>query len=270
MSFDLCRVRVAQKPYYIENISTSIYSIEELCYYLYQNMYLIDESIVNEKLCDWLRDELGLKKLYKTLYDHLEKQDGTAWFVMPIFREIGYLNPEQMRTYQEKLSQIEVQPGEMRLKLKADYLVRSGMYQNAITEYLQILDHKSPGNLGAVFYAQIWNNLGCAYARLFLFADASTCFRKAWELTQTKEMLRKYVSTLPLFLEKEEYDKVMADLGADSVLTRKIQEYNAKEVQKAQKSAKGRLALEQDHLLALKALKDEYRRQSCFKQQDSI
>ena len=50
VSFDLCQVRTAQTPYYIENISTSIYSLEELCWYFYNNMYLIDETIVNEKL----------------------------------------------------------------------------------------------------------------------------------------------------------------------------------------------------------------------------
>ena len=29
----LCQVKKAEKPFYIENISTNIYSIEELCYY---------------------------------------------------------------------------------------------------------------------------------------------------------------------------------------------------------------------------------------------
>lgn len=29
----LCQLKRAEIPYYIENISTNIYSIEELCYY---------------------------------------------------------------------------------------------------------------------------------------------------------------------------------------------------------------------------------------------
>ncbi len=40
----LCQVKKAEKPFYIENISTNIYSIEELCYYLYNNLYLVDSS----------------------------------------------------------------------------------------------------------------------------------------------------------------------------------------------------------------------------------
>ena len=64
-------------PYYIENISTNIYSIEELCYYFYHNIYLLDETILNEHLCDWIRKELGLERLYRRLYKILEDEQGT-------------------------------------------------------------------------------------------------------------------------------------------------------------------------------------------------
>ena len=45
-SYILCQVKRASMPYYIENISTNIYSIEELCYYFYHNIYLLDETIL--------------------------------------------------------------------------------------------------------------------------------------------------------------------------------------------------------------------------------
>ena len=53
----LCQTKKAQRPYFIENISMNIYSIEELCYYLYHNLYLADHTVFNEELCSWLRDE---------------------------------------------------------------------------------------------------------------------------------------------------------------------------------------------------------------------
>lgn len=228
MSFDLCQVKRAAKPYYIESISTNIYTIEELCFYLYENVYLIDQTIVNEALCDWLRDELGLKKLYRQLYEQLDKQEGIAYFILPIFREIGYLSPEKMRQMQEKLGKLEVQPEDVRQKLKGDYLVKCGMYSNAMHEYYQILERRGPGNLGAQFYAEIWNNLGCAYARMFLFEDAAECFLRGYKQVETKEMLRRYVSVLPLYLSDEEYKKKLKALKADPHLVSRIQEYNSK------------------------------------------
>ena len=59
----LCQTKKAERPYYIENISMNIYSIEELCYYLYHNLYLADHTIFNEELCSWIRDELELPHL---------------------------------------------------------------------------------------------------------------------------------------------------------------------------------------------------------------
>lgn len=260
MSFDLCQIRKASKPYYIENISTSIYSIEELCFYLYHNPCLIDRSLMNEYLCDWLRDELGLTRLYRQLYEALDQEKGTAAFVLPIFREAGYLNTRQMHEYQSQLQQLEVQPQEMKEKLKADYLVRCGMYPAAIRQYRKLLDHQIPGN-NDDFYAQLWNNLGCAWAREFKFREASGCFLNAWELSKTKETLRKYVSTLPLYLSPDEYRNKMKELGAEEELLGKIQEYNASVAREAEKESDrdivGRTPQKQ-----LEEIREEYRRRS--------
>ena len=49
--------KTADSPYFIENISTNIYTLEELCYYLFHNLYLIDDTVMNERLCLWLQDD---------------------------------------------------------------------------------------------------------------------------------------------------------------------------------------------------------------------
>ena len=140
--YHLCQVKKAVHPYYIESISTNIFTIEELCFYLQKNIYLIDETIMNEGLCDWLRDELGLGRLYRKLYEQLEKQESVGNFILPIFQEIGYLSHEEFKKLQEKIAQIEVQPEDLRKKLKADYLVEYQMYANAVSEYRKILSRK--------------------------------------------------------------------------------------------------------------------------------
>lgn len=228
MGYDLCLLEQAKKPYYIENIRTGIYSLEELCFYLYHNMCLIDTTIMNEGLCDWIRDELHLTKLYRQLYEQLEKKDGAAFFILPIFREAGYLSHQQMREYQERLAKLEVQSEDMKQKLRGDYLVKERMFARAVWEYRQILARKNPGKLGTQFYAGVWNNLGAAYAGMFQFEQASDCFWESYSLMKTKETFRKYISALPLFLSEEAYRKKLEELKADPYLVQKIQEYNAK------------------------------------------
>lgn len=258
MGYDLCLLEQAKKPYYIENIRTGIYSLEELCFYLYNNMCLIDDTIVNEKLCDWIRDELRLTKLYRQLYEQLEKKDGVAYFVLPIFREAGYLSHQEMREYQEKLAKLEVQSEDMKQKLRGDYLVRERMYARAVWEYQQILKRKNPGKLGNQFYASVWNNLGCAYAGLFRFSQAADCFWESYSLMKTKETFRKYISTLPLFLSEEAYQKKLEELQADPYLVQKIQEYNAKICSSPEFTAQMKRMRERNPQELVREMKEEY------------
>lgn len=60
-SYYLCRTECAEKPFYIESIGRNICSLEELCYYFSQYIYLIDESVMNLELCKWTGSELDWK-----------------------------------------------------------------------------------------------------------------------------------------------------------------------------------------------------------------
>ena len=50
----ICNEPIAALPYYIEGISWNVYSIEELCYYIEHNTYLLDKDFMTEELCTWI------------------------------------------------------------------------------------------------------------------------------------------------------------------------------------------------------------------------
>ena len=41
----LCKESIAAMPYYIEGISLNVYSMEELCYFIQNNTYLIERDL---------------------------------------------------------------------------------------------------------------------------------------------------------------------------------------------------------------------------------
>ena len=136
----LCQVKRAKLPYYIENISTNIYSIEELCFYFYHNIYLLDSTILNEELCFWIRDQLGLKKLAENLYKHLDDDEMKVGdFILPVFKEINYLSLEEFRKLNRQIQQLAKEPEVLRQKRKGDYLMEHGKYVNAIKVYQKAL-----------------------------------------------------------------------------------------------------------------------------------
>lgn len=58
-SLILCHNKKASQPYKITRIHRKIYTIEELCYYLCNNLYLLNYTIMNEKICEWLYSGTG-------------------------------------------------------------------------------------------------------------------------------------------------------------------------------------------------------------------
>lgn len=259
----LCQVKRAKNPYYIESINTNIYTIEELCYYLHRNIYLLDQTIINEGLCDWIRDELGLIKLYRKLYQQLDKDESMGNFILPIFKEIGYLSYQEFQDIQEEISHIEIQPEDLRRKMKADYLVEYGMHMNGIQEYYQILKERNPGNMGVQFYASILNQMAAAYGKLFLFEEAADCLWQSYGIVKSKKVFQKYLSLLPLYLDPETYEKRLNALNADKIMVSELQKKNAQICKEAHSS---QLAQELSKLNTgevIGKLKKQYHKSTC-------
>lgn len=212
----LCQSKKAKIPYYIHAISTNIYTIEELCFYFYHNIYLLDRSIINEELCDWIRDELGMRKLYVRLYQALEQGGSIGNFILPIFKEIHYLSQEEFKNVQEQIQKVEVQPDEIRRKLKGDYLNEQGMYMNAIGEYEKLLLTGKRSALGNQFYADVLSNMGAAYGNLFLFQEAADCYKEAYTYKQSVQNYDSYLYATWMLLSEKEFQEFVKREGISS------------------------------------------------------
>ena len=114
----LCQTKKAETPYYIENISTNIYSLEELCYYFYHNLYLVDHSILNEGLLTWIQDELNLPKLAAKLRAKLGKFSSIEDFLYPVFKEINYLTYEELKGLNSRIQKLDKESPLVREKRK--------------------------------------------------------------------------------------------------------------------------------------------------------
>lgn len=254
----LCRTARARRPYYIESIGRNLYSIEELCYYLSENVYLIDETIINQKLCDWIGEELGMQRLSKILTRAVEKQEDLINFIMPIFQECNYLKEEQLRLFKEQLHDIQIEPQDTRRKMKADYLVSYGMYISAIAEYEKILANRSPGRLGVHFYASVLEGMAGAYARMFYFEEAAQCLWQSYMALKSKKVYEKYLRILPLFLSEREYLEHLAAIKADRDEAHRLKDETEEIMREAQEIDAAKEWKNMDASQLLDGLKREY------------
>ena len=175
----LCQTERAEAPYFIENISMNIYSLEELCYYLDHNLYLIDQTILNEGLCNWIQEELKLPALAAKLRPKMGKFASAEDLVYPVFKEINYLTYEELKVLNTRLQKFDKETPAMREKCKGDALMENKMYVHAIQVYQKLLDRKDLEEIREGLTECIYHNLGCAYSYLFQMDKAIECFRRA-------------------------------------------------------------------------------------------
>ena len=210
----LCQVKKAEKPFYIENISTNIYSIEELCYYLYNNLYLVDRSLISNKLCTWLDEELKLPKLAAKLRPFIGKEAGLEEILYPIFKEINYLAYEELKTLNGRIEARNKESEEIREKRKGDALMENRMYVNAIRVYQKLLE-KDSREISREMRERILHNQGCAYSYLFQMDKALDCFFAAWKVNQSEKALKIYLLAYRSVHTPEEFEKIQEDLKAE-------------------------------------------------------
>lgn len=199
----LCSFPCAKNPYYLKNAKQNIYSIEELCYFLQDNIYLLDENIMTTEFCDWLETELKARKLAGKLRDLMESNRGFSAFCMQIIRDSGYFSKNEMQFLEMKLQKMDHQSSYENRKIKADQYMERKMYLLAISEYRELLLHASKSQSDIRVSGDIWHNMGTAYARMFCFERAVSCYEKAYELSHRVDSL-KSAAQAACFLEEGE------------------------------------------------------------------
>ncbi len=218
----LCQVKKADKPFFIENISINIYSIEELCYYLYNNLYLIDSSLVNQKLCTWIEEELELPKLAAKLRPYIGRDAGLEEILYPVFKEINYLTYEELRSLNSRIETRNAEAEEIREKRKGDALMENRMYVNAIRVYQKLIERKDRAGISDELRERIFHNQGCAYSYLFQMDKALDCFWEAWQVRESEEAEKIYLLAYRSVHSQEDFEKAEDKLKVEESMRKEI------------------------------------------------
>jgi len=210
----LCHGKLAKIPFLVEGTHTNIYSLEELCYYIKHNIYLIDEEILSEELCDWIEEALDKGKLAAKIRDFIGKPDGLKKLLRAINQETGYYPVEEVQRLVDILVATEGQTKEARLKCKGDSYMANRQNKRAIQIYSEIL-RNAPVDWPREHQAAIWNNIGAAYAGLFLFPRAAEAFRKSYDLEPAEETCMNYLCAQRFTTPVDTYARVIEDEDID-------------------------------------------------------
>ena len=86
----LCIGTYAKNPYHVDKIDRNVYCIEELCYLIVQNAFLLDEDSFDKELFDWIAAECCLDRLVDELRRMYAKKCSIAAMAGTILDYVGY------------------------------------------------------------------------------------------------------------------------------------------------------------------------------------
>lgn len=205
----LCHRKKAKQPYEIARIQRKIYTIEELCYYLCNHIYLIDYTIMNEHLCDWLEEELELNELSDNLRSLLEQNGTVEQFIVSILAYSSIYTTGELKAIQDVLERLKNQKPVEKQKYKADNLLQSGSVKSAIMAYQEIILGEHDESVPGIFYGKVYGCLGAAYGRLFLYEEAAKMYEAAYQICEEEAMLKAYLYACRHYMSKEEYRNLL-------------------------------------------------------------
>ncbi len=203
-----CTGRLAKKPYYFKVTDTNVYSIEEVCYFIHQNIYMLQNDFFTYGFAIWLRDELGMEDTALKMENMLHYNNNLKDIVVTLCCSCDYYDEKEINELIRIMDETQSLPLRKRQKIKADNYLRCNLFEKALEEYGHIL--KSDNMLAADIkeYGAIYHNIGAAYASLGGYSKACGYFSQAYEKGKNKESLREYIYCLILLEDNNQYELV--------------------------------------------------------------
>ena len=222
----ICRKQTAKRPFRLEGPDMNLWTVEELCWYLYHNLDSMEESLMEEPLFLWLAGELKLPMLADSLRQQRKQGKQAIWCAWFLLEEIGMYSEEELLEYREYCQAME-HKGEFECqKLKVDRMIKNRRYQRGIEAYRKLLDREEADAQEPWLLGDIWHNLGVAYTGLFLFEEAEASFRQAYKLNGRQESLQAAEDAVKLASEDVQADmEKQEEPDWDTYLYRLQEEY---------------------------------------------
>jgi tetratricopeptide (TPR) repeat protein len=221
----LCSGARAKTAYVFRSTGIRVYSMEELCYYLYNHIYLIEEEIYHDALIDWIDQELQLTERAEKLRLLKKQKADVKTIITVILCSTDYYTELEIKGMLKRLDEIIRMPKSKRACMKANYSLNQRKYSEAAAEYEKLLQAEEAKDLSPEDYGDILHNLAVAKLHITGFKEASELFRQAYERNQKEESLKQYLYTLKLSGNDDIYQRTIDDYQLSDELKQTIEDF---------------------------------------------
>ena len=259
----LCVGNYSNSPFYLEISDIYVYSMEELCYYLIDKIYLLDFDLMNHRLTEWIRKECGLRELADELELCIRRRLSLAMFVTTILEKTQIYEEQIIRKVDRILKeQAALTPFE-RKKKRAEHYFATGRFAQAGRLYRELLTQCGEEERSK---AVLYHNLASVYAMDFAYEQAAKYYLEAYRISGDKQIRQIYIQAMRMWLSDYEYGVFMRDnpdWEEDFATVAKLWETTEADWSSSREmDMLAKWKNKGSETVIMKALKDDYRRQT--------
>ena len=211
--FIICEGKVAEQPYVMPYTGKNVYTLEQLCYYLYQNIYSINIDFFNDTLAEWLEQEAGHEKLAGKIKDILADEPELKDLVVTLLCGCDYYQEAEIRKLVEVMDGIANLPLHQKRKIKADNYLRAGQYGKSLIEYRKLLNGGLAINFSTAEYGDILHNQGIAHFYTSSFHRAEMDFKEAYARNNNESSRNHFLWALLLQGKEDQFEEEVKFYG---------------------------------------------------------
>lgn len=202
----LCSGKIASIPYTFTGSNVSVYSIEEMSYYLYTHIYEVYEDFLSDSLIQWVRIQVALPNLADKLLALKTNNNNLKDIIVTILCSNDYYTEKEVKEIIQVLDRIMGLPRIKRRKIRGDYFMKYAMYHNALEEYESILQDSEIKTFTEVEYGNLLHNIGIVYVHVISYQEASMYFKEAYQRNQSEASLHQFMLTMLLAGNEEGFE----------------------------------------------------------------
>lgn len=209
----LCETQPADYSYIFPNTRIEVYSYEELCYYIYNNIALLSEEYVGVAMFNWIENGIGLPELARQLRE-LKEKDTTDLtdLLTAILTYKEYYSIEEIKEFVYRMEHMKGLGHVQFRKLQADGFLRYRKYIKAAAIYDEILE-QNPEGISQQLLGSIYHNRGVALANNFELEEAMASYLKAFHYTGNTRCIYEYLLLMATMRSRTDVEKLAAEYG---------------------------------------------------------
>jgi|GEM_PF-3297746 len=175
-----------------------IYSVDELSWYIFDNVYMLSEDFFNDAFYSWLDQKTGSGRLSASLRSLHNSGRPLKDIVRTMLTAFAYLTAPQISSVCSSIEQLEKCSLLEQARIKADSLCRYGNYLEALKLYhhaLRLMKHGEYA-VSKKYRAETLHNMAVCLMHLHDVDSAADCMYKAYKCENDAQMMTEYICIL--------------------------------------------------------------------------